>query len=66
MQIHSYKTMIVIAFHFIFSDDTIQYEDGNCWLLVLPAVVVKKTVVEVDITHTPTFTEAKQPCNSSK
>ncbi len=31
--------MIVFAFHFIFSDDTIEYEDCNCWLLGLPAVV---------------------------
>ena len=56
--------MIVFAFHFICSDDTIEYEDCNVWLDGLPAVVVKKTIVKVDTT--PRFTEAKQPCNSSK
>ncbi len=44
MQIHSYNPMIVIAFHFICSDDTIEYEDCNCWVNGLPAVVFKKTL----------------------
>ena len=61
MQLHSYNTTIVFAFHFICSDDTIEYEDCCCWVNGLLAVVVKKPIVEAD--NTPSFTEAKSPSN---